>query len=174
MKLILAFLVASAAASVVIATEQGRELLVLGGRTYRTEQQPMLGLWHSEEWQSDGDQRMPDFEVTSSANWRGYVATFSISDDKLYLLDIEGQVEGKPKTGRELLKKRLPLVARWFTGSIFVPIGDFDYDAQAYQYVIELLIEKGAVTDTQYHKSVKLPVTWNGRPASPQPSRPNG
>lgn len=174
MKLILAFLVASAAASVVIATEQGRELLVLGGRTYGTEQQPMLGLWHSEEWQSDGDQRMPDFEVTSSANWRGYVATFSISDGKLYLFDIEGQVGGKSITGRELFKRRLPLVAHWFTGSIFVSIGDFDYDAQASRYVIEFMIEKGSVTDTQYHKSVKIPATWNGRPASPQPSKPNG
>ncbi|GIX00835.1 MAG: hypothetical protein KatS3mg111_4385 [Pirellulaceae bacterium] len=168
MKTFLALIVAVVAASTVNATEQALDRLVLSGHEYGIEQQPMLGLWHSEDWKSEGDQPMPEFEVTSSANWRGYVATFSISDDKLILLDIEAQIDGKPATGRDLLKKRLPVVARWYTGSIFVPVGEFDYDAQASQYVIEFIVDKGSVTDTRYHQSIKIPVTWNGKPRSPK------
>lgn len=150
--------------SIALATVQAPDLVTIGGRTYGIEQQPMLGLWHHGDGQSDGREPMPRFEVTSTANWRGYVATFSISNDKLHLLDIDAQIGGKRKTGRQILGKRLPAVARWFTGSLFISLGDFDFEAQTSRYVLEFVIVRGVVTDTRYHDSHKIPVTWNGRP----------
>lgn len=174
MKMFLALIVAAIAAFALTTTEQALDHLKLNGSTFAIKQQPMLGLWHSDSWKSDGDQPMPKFDVTSSANWRGYVATFSISDKKLFLLDIEAEVDGKPTTGRDLLKRRLPVEAQWYTGSIFVCIGEFDFDAQESQYVIEFIIEKGEVKSTRYHQSTKVPETWNGLPQSPKPAKPNG
>ncbi len=173
MQALVALTIVLIAASAVNATEQARDQIALNGRKYGIVQQPMLGLWHSDDWKTDGDQTMPAFEATSSANWRGYVATFSISEDKLFLLDIEAQLDGKRTTGRDLLKKPLPVVARWYTGSIFVPVGEFDYDAQASKYVIELIVDKGSITDTQYHHLIKIPETWNGKPRSQKPIKPN-
>ena len=174
LKLVATFTIVLLATSIASATEQVRDRLEINGRTYAIEQQPMLGLWHSVDLKSGGEKPMPKFSVTSSANWRGYVATFSIANDKLYLLEIEAEVGSKPKTGRELIGKRLPTVARWFSGSIFVPVGDYDQDAGASRYVIEFVIDKGLITDTRFFSSLKLPYTWNGRPDSkPAGTRPS-
>ncbi|MFM7517116.1 MAG: hypothetical protein ACKO3V_09245 [Pirellula sp.] len=147
------------------ATPQGNDTIIVGGNTYGFFQRPMEGYWHLDE-NSPEKKRLPfpKFEATSSANWRGYLAEWSISKGKLYLVAIEGQVEGKKVHDREIMKKRLPIHADWFTGKIFVSIGDFDFDRQESGLVLEFTIENGDVRSTAFHESFKIPMTWNGLP----------
>ena len=161
-KLILASLIVLAHASLATATEQAIDRVTINGRTYGIRQQPMLGLWRSDDWQSDGRTAMPSFDFVNTAISHGYIANFSISHGQLHLLDIDAEINGKPVSGSKLLGKRLPVVARWYTGSIFIAVGEFDYDAQASNYVIEYIIKNGDVIDSRYHATLKLPDTWNG------------
>jgi hypothetical protein len=102
------------------ATEQANDTLTLGGNTYGIFQLPMSGYWHLEGEDPRGRQPLPPFEFTSPANWRGYVAEWAISHDKLQLIGIEGQIEGNQLRNRQILDKQFPVYARWFTGKIYI------------------------------------------------------
>jgi hypothetical protein len=114
--------------------------------------------------------RSLSFEVTSSANWRGYTAEWSISRGRLHLLSIEGQIDGKKVRDRQIIKRRFPVHAKWFTGKIFVAVGDFDNDEHAFDFVIEFTIEDGNVRSTSFHETLKIPLTWNGMPYARPPA----
>lgn len=49
-----------------------------------------------------------------SACWRGYVGTWEVKTDKLYLVELSGQY---------MLKDNAPIFADWFTGTIVAPQG---------------------------------------------------
>lgn len=153
----------------VSATEQQRDLLVVGGRTFAIEQQPMLALWKSPRGIGDGEEQMPPFMPRYTSNHRGYVANFTIKDNRFYLHELEGEVIGRPEGDRHLFNRPLPIVARWFTGSVFAVVGDVNKDNRASRYVIEFKVAKGMVRKTDYHEELRIPRTWNGArsPASP-------
>lgn len=75
-------------------------------------------------------EKKPDFEFTSTALWRGYVATFEIIDDKLFIKDIEVENTKPDFTGNEwksVLKDIFPdsdkIEADWFSGLLVLPYG---------------------------------------------------
>lgn len=70
---------------------------------------------------------------------------------------------------RQIIKKRFPIHARWFTGKIFVSVGDFDDGNNAFEYVLEFNIKDGNVRSTTFHESLKIPMTRNGLPDARAP-----
>ncbi len=84
-----------------------------------------------------GGQKRPDYLVapltTSSGNWRGYVATWLITDGKLYLTKIDSWIctgETKKSCSRVTLSsifgkkvKKGRVLADWFTGELRIPDG---------------------------------------------------
>lgn len=108
----------------------------------------------------------PSFAPGSTANWRGYVASWEIRDNKLYLSDIKAELcdRGGPEGWR--CDKRYPVglkelfprgngmvFAEWYSGTLRVPLGkQMSYVHMGYQstYEFDLLIvvEKGIVTST--------------------------
>lgn len=73
----------------------------------------------------------PRFEVTSSNNWRGYVASWEISDGKLWLTGITGTLVGGEEDvwGNENVWGTLfpgqgdKIFADWYFGTLVCPIG---------------------------------------------------
>lgn len=75
-----------------------------------------------------GKRRRPDFAPSSSALWRGYVATWEIRDASLWLLDLEGWMrQGEEVVAASLVNAlpslKPPVKATWFTGMLRCPEG---------------------------------------------------
>lgn len=154
-----------------LATPQANDTVVIGGNKYSIFQLPMSGYWHRDDEAAEGRLPFPKFEASSSGNWRGYIAEWSISRGQLHLLSIEGQLDGKKVLDRQIIKKRFPIHANWFTGKIYVAVGDYDDEKHAFDFVLEFTIEDGNVRSTAFHKSLKIPMTWNGLPNVSPPEK---
>lgn len=94
----------------------------------------------------------PPFEWTSTALWRGYVGTWEIVHDRLYLIGINGRL----KTGQTAtLASIFPgfperVFAHWYSGTIRVPEGKLlEYIHMGYASLYErdryFEVEKGLV-----------------------------
>jgi len=150
--------------STAFATPQVKDKLRYGYREYVIFQIPMLGLWHyGDEKPPTGKSSPPKLEVTSSANWAGYSATWEIRDKQLFLRTIQGRMRGHDVQNEAILPDlKFPAPATWFTGRIHLPIGDFSEETQEYESVILFDIEKGQVKAINFVPTEKINYTWNG------------
>jgi hypothetical protein len=95
---------------------------------------------------------------------RGYIATWAIHDQQLFLTSIEGEVRRSfvlfgPKTRMYTLKRLFSraeqhgVKAKWYSGRLRIPIGsmtrfdDHDYDSRFEQDII-ITVEQGHVVRT--------------------------
>lgn len=67
----------------------------------------------------------PDFETPSTALWRGYVATWEIVEDRLYLIDVESHLPGDRTGTLGDLFPGFPdrVFAHWYHGDLRIPQG---------------------------------------------------
>src|SRR5437870_3140007 len=75
---------------------------------------------------ADPEHPLPAFVSPSTANWRGYVASWAVEGGTLLLTDVTGTVEGYRRVGwKEIFpRRRPPLPATWFSGELRIPTGD--------------------------------------------------
>lgn len=68
---------------------------------------------------------VPDFEVTSTALWRGYIGTWEIKCDRLYLIELHGTLKGgeRASLGTVFPGFDSRVFAHWYSGSIRLPQG---------------------------------------------------
>jgi uncharacterized protein (TIGR02996 family) len=113
-----------------------------------------------EQWFAD-DRPRPPFRSPHTANWRGYVATWELSDDALFLVGLDAWLAGgEGPTGRRggdpdwydrgnaSLEDVFPghggrIAATWFTGELRVPRGEllqYVHMAYASEYERDLLL----------------------------------
>ncbi|GAP62533.1 hypothetical protein ARMA_0956 [Ardenticatena maritima] len=83
--------------------------------------------------------------ITSTACWRGYIATWEIKNGKFYLVDIEGRYK---------LTTDTPIFADWFSGVLRIPLGNMLHYvhmgfASVYEEELYIKIEKGVVVATK-------------------------
>jgi [ribosomal protein S18]-alanine N-acetyltransferase len=106
----------------------------------------------------------PEFESTSTANWKGYVAAWEIKDGVLYLTSFEGQVKGKMVGPEVILSGRpLPVRADWFTGRLRIVLGEVVnrprrpslYDL-IFERGVELHLIKGRVVRSEEFKNYRI------------------
>jgi hypothetical protein len=97
----------------------------------------------------------PQFEANCSALWRGYVGTWEIAEDRLYLVELEGTLKDGTEATLATLFPDFPdrVFAGWFTGKLRVPQGkELEYVHMGYCSVFErdlfIEIEKGEVKNT--------------------------
>lgn len=130
------------------ATAQAPDLLIYNGKTYDLFSNPL------EEFYNKNKSKRPKFWVephtVSSGNWRGYVATWEIIDDKLFLRKIDSWF-CKPSIRTEngcrkvalsdLFGKRFidgKVFASWFSDKLRVPDGkELKYIHSGYASIYE-------------------------------------
>jgi hypothetical protein len=135
------------------ATGQIGDVLTLDGKKYEIQTNPLR------PWLEGNPEKIPESNVWSSDNWRGYIASWEIDKDRLLLRDIKVLV-AEEGTGHdtdyksvisEVFPQSTPILAEWFTGHIIIPTGKLvkyvhmGY-ASTYDKYVVLRIESGNVT----------------------------
>ena len=149
------FLTLLAIAGSAFATAQAPDILKHDGKTYDLHSNPL-----NEFLRAAGIQ-LPETGVVSTGLWRGYIATWAIRDDKLYLDDVrvptrayaesDAPEEKRFRSAMEhIFQNSKPKVATWFTGHLIVPTGELvDYAhmgyASTYSSYMVVTVVKGAV-----------------------------
>ena len=140
-------------------TAQASDILILEGREVSLDSNPLEALW-------DDTRSRPRFVTVSSGLWRGYVATWLLENERLYLLRVEGSVyvdkSGAVALGhKDFMQERIglgpdstttlpaslqllfpgmggPILATWFTGELRIPEGEcVEYVHMGYGSVYE-------------------------------------
>ncbi len=98
----------------------------------------------------------PQFKENCTALWRGYIGTWEIVDNRMYLIDINGTLEDDTDVSLATIFPEFPsrVFAHWYSGTIRIPRGDrIEYVHMGYgsTYEMDLLldVEKGVVVDTR-------------------------
>ncbi len=97
----------------------------------------------------------PDFADTCTALWRGYVGTWEIIENRLYLIDLRGTLNDGSEATLATFFPEFPerVFAHWYTGTIRLPQGKLlkyvhmGYGS-TYERDIMLSVEKGVIVDT--------------------------
>jgi hypothetical protein len=100
-------------------TAQFAENLIYHGETYALAAEPLY------TWLQKRKNKHIRFRIPNTASTRGYRGTWEIIDDRLYLVNIRGQLQDKSKVTLATLFPESPgrIFANWFTGEVRCPIG---------------------------------------------------
>jgi hypothetical protein len=129
----------------VLATAQMPDYLIYEDKKYPLFSNPL------EDYYQAGRQPRPPFQAWHTANYRGYVATWEIKDDTLYLKDIRAKIGGR-MVGLDYLFPDNPgrLAATWFRGVLRIPLGEVlrrvhQGYATVYEQELKITIQDGKV-----------------------------
>jgi hypothetical protein len=104
------------------------------------------------------DNPSPEFTAPHTACWRGYVGSWEIREDTLYLTDFKAWMRDKEAKAAPVEFERIfpgktkPMKADWFTGTLRIPRGKpiryvhMGYET-VYEYDVFLRLEAGKVID---------------------------
>ena len=126
-------------------TTQVKERIIIDGEKY-----PLLNALSLPE----DDTKIKQKEVstyTRSSCWRGYVGTWEIKDDKLYLIDFS--------SGKYDVLVNLPILADWISGTAKVATGEVkassSWDIETYETETHLTFESGLIVKTENIKNIQ-------------------
>jgi hypothetical protein len=150
------------------ATAQEPDRLQLDGDVVALNTNPLS------PWLRDHPDALPEPDVVSSSRWRGYVATWAIRDDRLWLTRVEMELDEPGgdvgETEEEdpvldfdasthdvlprLFAGRHEVVAEWYTGTLIVPRGELvDYVhmgyGSTYEHYVVIVVDRGQVMSRQ-------------------------
>jgi len=98
----------------------------------------------------------PRFESNCTALWRGYVGSWEIVDERLYLIGLDGTLEGGAKASLASVFPGFPdrVFAHWYSGTIRIPQGkQLKYVHMGYESTFErdlfLDVDRGLVVSTR-------------------------
>ena len=104
----------------------------------------------------------PGFEPSCTALWRGYVGTWEIIGERLYLTGLTGTLEDGTEASLETLFPGFPsrVFAHWYSGSLRIPQGrQLEYVHMGYGSTYErdlfLEIARGVVVATRLRSNGK-------------------
>jgi hypothetical protein len=139
------------------ATAQEPDILIYKGKKYSLYTNPLEGYFKKYP-----DKR-PKTSMISTANWRGYVATFEIIDSTIFLRDIEIEVEDAKYRTRwksamdDVFPGQKVVALEWFNGLLTLPYGQMlqyvhmGYSS-AYENYLILEIRVGTLTKAKDFK----------------------
>jgi len=145
----------------VFATAQFPDKINYNGKEYNLNSNPL------EVYFEKNPNKRPKSEVRSSALWRGYVATFEIIDNQLFLKDIVIQYRDTTSKGsnnsnwksvlNEVFTDQKNIQVDWYTGLLVLPQGKvvnyvhMGYGS-TYQHYTILEFNKGVLTQEKQFK----------------------
>ncbi|WP_051697793.1 hypothetical protein [Prevotella sp. 10(H)] len=100
----------------VYSTPQEPDILIYNGKKY------YLNNFYLEEFFADNPEKRPNFESRWTSLWRGYVATFEIENNELFLTKIEIDVyleDAKKNILNEVFPDSKKVKLDWFTGILW-------------------------------------------------------
>jgi len=111
-------------------TAQAGDTLIFEGESYTIASEPLYE--HLE-------QKGIEFTSMSTACWRGYIATWEIKKEKLFLAELEAYVGHYSEVDLDyLFPGKKEVFAEWFTGDIIVPHGKMlQYFHAGYESIYE-------------------------------------
>lgn len=133
-------------------TAQVPDRIIIEGESHYLQTNPLSAVLQEREW------KPPEGTVSSSANWRGYVATWAIDRGELVLEDVTTDLHGGTSGQYEKASQKDALfpgqdrvVATWYSGALVIPEGEVvEYQHMGYGSVYEryqvLRISDGQVT----------------------------
>lgn len=96
--------------------------------------------------------RKPEFESNCTALWRGYVGTWEIVGDRLYIVGLSGRLKDGTEATLETVFPGYPerVFAHWYSGTLRIPEGQLlEYVHMGYASTFEhdrlIEIERGVV-----------------------------
>jgi hypothetical protein len=125
-------------------TAQASDILYFDGSEYILYSEPL-------EFYFEQHPPRPDIEATCSACWRGYIATWRIKRDKLYMVSLQSFDGDDLALKQKLFPGDDMIFASWFTGPLVCPYGEeveyvhMGYGTTYENYLI-LEVEHGIVT----------------------------
>ena len=124
-------------------TTQVKERIIIDGEKY-----PLLNALSLPEDDTKIKQKEgPTY--TRSSCWRGYVGTWEIRDDKLYLIEFS--------SGMYDVLANLPILADWISGTAKVATGEVkassSWDIETYETETHLTFENGLLVKTENIKN---------------------
>jgi hypothetical protein len=138
-------------------TAQIAERLIFEGQEHALLSNPLS------EYFALGGER-PDFQSTSTALWRGYVGTWEVVSDRLYMVAIKGWLESGQEASLETVFPGFPnrVFAHWFTGKLRIPQGrQLEYVhmgyASSYEQDLFLSFKNGLLTGKEVQVNDKAP-----------------
>lgn len=162
MRLLLTIILTLFSGLKVFATAQFPDKINYNGKEYNLNSNPL------EVYFEKNPNKRPKSEVRSSALWRGYVATFEIIDNQLFLKDIEIQYRDTTSKGsnnsnwksvlNEVFADQKNIQVDWYTGLLVIPQGKvvnyvhMGYSS-TYQHYTILELNKGVLTQEKQFKS---------------------
>ena len=149
-------------ASTAFATAQRPDRIVYEGQTYALQTNPLNQYFQANPDRHPFEAGDKDRMVTSTALWRGYIATFALENDLLVLRDFEVlQSTGDPKNFDAELVSQIDKyfatpdsrVLDWYSGIMVIPTGEMvHYVHMGYSSVYEsylmLRVENGRIEET--------------------------
>ena len=136
-------------------TAQAAEVLIYQGQEQMLFSNPLEDYF-------DEQHPRPNFVSPHTANWRGYVGTWELEGERLYLVGLQGEVamgESRAETQPYGLADLFPgsdgrVEASWFSGTLRVPVGpQLHYVHMGYGSVYErellITLEQGQVVRTE-------------------------
>jgi hypothetical protein len=104
--------------------------------------------------------RNPEFESNCTALWRGYVGTWEIVGDRLYIVSLNGSLKDGTEATLETVFPGYPdrVFAHWYSGTLRIPEGkQLEYVHMGYASTYErdrfLKIEKGVVVGSHVRQN---------------------
>jgi hypothetical protein len=96
----------------------------------------------------------PEFQMTKTSNWRGYVATWELVNDQLFLNKLEGFLKGGGAASMQTVFPFAtgPVFAEWVSQTLILPEGkQLKYVHMGFESVYEreihLTIKRGKLTN---------------------------
>lgn len=127
-------------------TAQFAERLLYQGENYAMCTNPL-----TDYFELGGDQ--PRFVATSTALWRGYIGSWEIVDKRLYLVALEGVLQGGASATLETVFPGFPdrVFAHWYSGTVRLPRGEllnYVHGGYASTFEMDILLdfERGILT----------------------------
>ena len=124
-------------------TTQVKERIIIDGEKY-----PLLNALSLPEDDTKIKQKEGS-TYTRSSCWRGYVGTWEIKDDKLYLIEFS--------SGMYDVLANLPILADWISGTAKVATGEVkessSWEIETYETEMHLTFENGLVVKTENIKN---------------------
>jgi hypothetical protein len=130
-------------------TSQVADKIIIKGVSYYLFTNPLDEYWTKKN-------PKPEVRATTTSCWRGYIATWEISDGSLYLIDILFYTpHGDAGLDYLFPENTMRVKAIWFTGILRIPIGDcLRYVHGGYESVYDsdlfIKVKKGIVKSQKY------------------------